>query len=96
MFIVSLTYIKPLEQVDKFIAEHIEYLDEQYRLGHFQLSGRKVPRTGGVILVTADSREQLDQILAQDPFYREELASYDVTEVVPSKASKALESLVES
>lgn len=94
MFIVSLTYIKPLEDVDRFIPEHVEYLDEQYRLGHFQLSGRKVPRTGGVILATVDDRSALDQILRQDPFHRENLASYEVTEIVPTKSSEALGFLV--
>lgn len=94
MFIVSLTYIKPLEDVDRFIPAHVEYLDEQYRLGHFQLSGRKVPRTGGVILATVDDRSALDQILRQDPFHRENLASYEVTEIVPTKSSEALGFLV--
>ncbi|KPV98315.1 hypothetical protein AN214_00076 [Pseudoalteromonas sp. P1-9] len=44
MFIVSLTYQVPLNEVDKFIPEHIEYLNVQYEKGHFILSGRKEPR----------------------------------------------------
>ncbi|BFM13099.1 YciI family protein [Simiduia litorea] len=94
MFIISLTYIKPLEVVDQFISAHSEYLNEQYRLGHFQLSGRKEPRTGGVIIATVESRGVLENILAQDPFYREKVASYDVTEFVPSRSSEALAFLV--
>lgn len=96
MFIVSLTYIKPLEEVDRLIPEHVEYLNEQYRLGYFQLSGRKEPRTGGVIIATIENRAKLDQILAQDPFHRENLASYEITEIVPTKTSQALEFLVEA
>ena len=96
LFIVSLTYTVPLEKVDLLIPEHIECLDEQYRLGHFQLSGRRVPRTGGVILATVAGREQLEQILAQDPFHRENIANYEVTAIVPTKSSKALEPLVEA
>ena len=96
VFIVSLTYVAPLETVDQFIPEHVEFLNEQYRLEHFQLSGRKVPRTGGVILATVDGREQLDQILMQDPFHREGLATCEVTEIVPTMSSQALECLVES
>lgn len=96
MFIVSLTYIKPLEEVDRFITEHIEFLNEQYRLGYFHFSGRKVPRTGGVIVAAVKDRSKLDQILEQDPFYRENLASYEVTEIVPTKSSQALKFLVEA
>ncbi|WP_298769071.1 YciI family protein [uncultured Shewanella sp.] len=96
MFIVSLTYIKPIEKVDPFISEHVHFLNEQYQLGHFQLSGRKEPRTGGVIIATVKDRATLDQILTQDPFHREHLASYEVTEIVPTKSSQALTFLIES
>lgn len=95
LFIVSLTYIKPLDEVDRFIPEHIEFLNEQYRLGNFHLSGRKEPRTGGVIIAGVSNRSELDQLLEQDPFYREGLASYEVTEFVPTKSSQALKFLVE-
>lgn len=95
MFIVSITYAAPLEIIDRHIPAHIEFLNEQYRLGYFQLSGRKVPRTGGVILATVKERAILDRILGQDPFNRERLASYEVCEFVPTKSSNALKFLVE-
>ncbi|WP_440053193.1 YciI family protein [Pseudoalteromonas sp. T1lg65] len=90
MFIISLVYKASLEEVDRFIPEHIEYLNEQYAKGHFILSGRKEPRTGGVIFSTIGNREELNNILAQDPFYREALASYEITEIIPTKASDEL------
>lgn len=96
MFLVSLTYIRPLEEIDNFIPEHVEFLNKHYDLGYFQLSGRKEPRTGGVILVTVKNRSKLDQILAQDPFHRENLAKYEVTKIVPTQSSKALDFLVET
>lgn len=81
--------------VDQYIPEHIEYLEQQYRSGHFQLSGRKVPRTGGVILATVPSRKLLDEILSFDPFKRENLAEYEVIEMVPSRSSEALAFLID-
>jgi uncharacterized protein YciI len=50
MFIISLTYICDLKEVDKILPEHIDYLKIQYKKGNFIASGRKVPRTGGIIL----------------------------------------------
>ncbi|MFW1513782.1 YciI family protein [Vibrio parahaemolyticus] len=94
MFIISLTYQVPLEKVDAFIPEHVAYLNEQYAKGHFILSGRKEPRTGGVIISTIGDLNKLNDILAQDPFHIEGLASYEVTEIVPTKASEKLEFLV--
>lgn len=90
MFIVSLHYLVPLAKVDTFIPEHIAFLDKHYAKGHFLLSGRKEPRTGGVILANVDSRELLDGILVEDPFFREKLARYEITEILPSKACAEL------
>ena len=96
LFIVSLTYTSPIEEVERLLSEHVEYLDTYYASGHFHLSGRKEPRTGGVIIARAESREQLEQIITKDPFYREGLARYDVTEIVPTKSSEALGFLLNS
>lgn len=95
MFIVSISYTSPLVRIDRFVPEHLEFLDEQYRLGHFLLSGRKVPRTGGFIMASVESRSKLDKILAQDPFRREGLAEYEVIEVAPTKSSQLLAFLLE-
>lgn len=94
MFIVSLEYQVSLEEVDLFIPEHVEFLNKQYELGHFQLSGRKNPRTGGVILSTLSNRKKLDMLLTEDPFYRENIAKYEVIEMLPAKASKEFEFLL--
>ena len=45
MFIVNLTYIKPLDTVEKFLEKHIDFLNQYYTKGHFIASGRKNPRT---------------------------------------------------
>lgn len=91
MFIVSLTYKVDLSEVDEFIEEHVSYLDKYYAKGHFLVSGRKEPRTGGVILAQANDVDELNAILAEDPFYREHLADYEVTEFTPSKFANGFE-----
>ncbi|WP_444944454.1 YciI family protein [Microbulbifer sp. ZKSA006] len=96
MYIVSLTYTAHLDKIEKHLNEHILYLDNQYKLGNFIISGRKVPRTGGVIIATVTSRSELDKILSLDPFYRENLAEYDITQIVPTKTSAELEHLLDT
>ncbi|WP_434357006.1 YciI family protein [Parasalinivibrio latis] len=93
MFIVSLTYKVELSEVEKHIDAHIAYLEEHYDSGFFLASGRKVPRTGGVILAQAENREALDAVLKEDPFYIEGVADFDVTEFVASKTAAGLERL---
>ncbi|WP_461451294.1 YciI family protein [Mucilaginibacter sp.] len=79
MYIIDLNYIVPLEELDQHMAEHVKYLKKYYKKNIFIASGRKVPRTGGIILALADSREELDKIISEDPFYKFELAEFDVT-----------------
>ena len=86
MFVISITYIKPLSEIDRFLDEHIEYLKRQYSNGVFIVSGKKKPRTGGIIIAKSSSLEQLQTIIEQDPFYREKIASYDIVEFIPSMA----------
>lgn len=95
MFIISLTYIKPLEEVDSLLEEHVVYLKEQYTLGNFLASGRKVPRTGGVILARATSREEIETIISLDPFHRHGVASYEITEFSPTMTMDELAFLKE-
>ena len=96
MYIVSLHYTAALDAVDALIPEHVRWLEAAYADGLFLASGRKVPRTGGVILARAMPRAELEQRLAQDPFARHGVANYSITEFVPSMTSPALASLQEN
>ncbi|MFZ0489851.1 MAG: YciI family protein [Salegentibacter sp.] len=95
MFIVNLTYKTELEQIDQFLNEHIEFLNEQYELGNFLASGRKIPRTGGIILSKIDNRSELERIIKKDPFNINDLAEYELTEFIPSKACEEMKFLLE-
>ena len=94
MFIISLSYIKEIEVVESHLKGHVDYLKEQYAKGIFIASGRKVPRTGGVILSNVKDKEELMDILKEDPFYKNEVAKYDIIEFVPSMTSKELNFLL--
>ncbi len=87
MFIVSLTYIVDLEKVDKLLPLHVDYLKNQYEKGNFIASGRKIPRTGGIILSKLDSIKKLEEVLNQDPFKINNLAEYKIEEFIPSMTS---------
>lgn len=95
MFLILLTYQKPLPEVDLFVAEHRAFLERRYASGHFMLSGRKEPRTGGVILAKANNRSEIDEIVRGDPFWREGIAAYEIIEFAPSMAAKHLVDLME-
>ena len=92
MLILSLTYVAPLEDVDRHIEPHMAWVKEGYERGWFLASGRKQPRTGGVILATG-SRSEIEAFVRTDPFALAGVATYDITEVVLSRTASGLEAL---
>ena len=94
MFIIDLTYIVPLEELDQHMSAHVKYLDKYYDQNIFVASGRKVPRTGGVILAIADSKDAVEKIIKEDPFYKHKLAEFNITEFLTSKYHPDLKNLL--
>lgn len=85
MFIIDLNYIAPLEQIEAHMAEHMTYLRACYKANLFLASGRKVPRTGGVILAVGQSKAAIEALVKQDPFVQMKLAEATVTEFQTSQ-----------
>lgn len=92
MFILSLTYVKPTEEADRLMQPHIDWLNEGYESGMFIASGRKNPRTGGVVLAQGE-RSAVEAFVAKDPFSTEGVAAYEITEVAISRTAAGLEGL---
>ena len=85
MYLILLTYRKPLEVINKHLKAHRNFLDEGYKNNFFVVSGPKIPRIGGIILSQLKSRTQLKQILRQDPFAIYKVADYEIIEFEPTK-----------
>ncbi len=84
MFIAILTYKKPLEEVDRHLQAHRDYLAVHYAAGDFIASGPQTPRIGGVIMMKSDNRALVDSIIAQDPFNINGIADYRIVEFTPT------------
>lgn len=95
MFLITITYLQPIEVVDQHLAAHRDFLEEGYQKNYFIVSGPKNPRTGGLILSQLKDREQLMSIIQQDPFYIHKIADYEVTEFSPVKFHKHFAHFIE-
>jgi uncharacterized protein YciI len=95
MFIVSLSYKVDLDEIDKILPQHIKYLKAQYKQDSFIASGRKIPRTGGIILSKLNTLDELQRVLEQDPFKIHNLANYEIQEFMPSMTSDKFKNLLE-
>lgn len=80
MFLIELTYLASLEEIDAAMRAHMVFLRKHYASGTFVMSGRKVPRDGGIILALGESREQIEALMKEDPFCSRGLAAFRVTE----------------
>lgn len=95
MYVVMLTYIKPLEELDRVLDEHRQFLSKYIEQNKFIVCGRKNPRIGGVIIANASSKEEIEKIVSEDPFYREKMANYEFIEVIPTKYHEGFKQFIE-
>ena len=87
MFVVELKYTAPLAKIDAHMAAHVTFLNKYYASGHFLVSGRKIPREGGIIICVGDSRGEIEAIVKEDPFHIHGLAEFRVIEFRASQTA---------
>jgi uncharacterized protein YciI len=80
MFVIELTYTSPLTKIDANMRAHVAFLNKNYASGKFLVSGRKIPRDGGIIVATGATREEIEAIVREDPFVARGLAEYRIVE----------------
>jgi len=80
MFLIELNYTADLTKIDAHMAAHVVFLKKHYAAGHFLVSGRKIPRDGGIILAMAKTRQEIQTIIEEDPFYQQRLADFRIVE----------------
>jgi uncharacterized protein YciI len=96
MFVIDLHYIVSLETLDAHMADHVKFLRKYYKMNVFVASGRKVPRTGGIILALAESKDEIEKIIREDPFHAHGLAKFTVTEFLTSQYHPELKGLLKT
>jgi len=94
MFILTLTYIAPIDKIDALVSAHRVYLDKNYTFGKFICSGAQVPRTGGIIVCNAADKAEVQHIISQDPFYTQGVAKYDIIEFTPTKFASEFKTFI--
>jgi uncharacterized protein YciI len=67
---------------------HVKFLKKYYAAGNFLVSGRKIPRDGGIIVASGASREQIEAIMNEDPFCKHALADVRVIEFRASQRAR--------
>ncbi|HEY3497226.1 MAG TPA: YciI family protein [Polyangiaceae bacterium] len=95
MFVIELTYKAPLAEIDAAMRAHMAFLNQCYAAKRFLVSGRKIPRDGGIILAVGESREEIESLMQNDPFVSRGLADVRVIEFRPSQRADGIDALIE-
>jgi uncharacterized protein YciI len=95
MFVIELVYKADLVKIDARMKEHVAFLNKYYAAGNFLVSGRKIPRDGGIILAVGDSRQQIEAIVKEDPFYAHALADFRIIEFRASQRANDIQKRIE-
>jgi uncharacterized protein YciI len=95
MFVIELTYKVPLAEIDANMAAHVVFLKKYYAAGNFLISGRKIPRDGGIIVAAGKSRDQIEAIIREDPFYQRGLADFRIIQFRASQRADDIQKRID-
>lgn len=95
MFVIELIYKVDLAEIDAHMAAHVAFLNKHYAAGHFLVSGRKIPRDGGIILAVGKDRQQIERIIREDPFVARGLADFRIVEFRASQRAPDIQKRIE-
>jgi uncharacterized protein YciI len=95
MFVIELIYKADLKKIDAHMKAHVAFLNRYYTSGHFLVSGRKVPREGGIILAVGESRDEIEAIANEDPFCKHGLAEVRIIEFRASQRADDIQQRID-
>jgi uncharacterized protein YciI len=96
MFVLIARYTKPLEEVDQHFEGHVAWIGRHAAAGRILVTGRQVPPVGGILIASAGSRDELDAMVAEDPFVIAGASEYEILEYEVKRAAPGLERLLEA
>jgi len=95
MFVIELIYKADLSEIDAHMKAHVAFLKKHYAAGTFLISGRKIPRDGGVILALGKDKPEIQALMEQDPFCKQGLADFRIIEFRASQRADDIPKRVE-
>jgi uncharacterized protein YciI len=94
MFVIELIYKADLAAIDAQMRAHMAFLKKHYAAGTFVVSGRKIPRDGGIIIAVGKSRAEIETIVKEDPFCKLGLAEFRIIEFRASLSADRIDALL--
>jgi uncharacterized protein len=77
--VLKLTYLQPLDVIEKTRAAHVAWLKEEIDRGRLILAGRQEDQSGGVLITGDISADEAENVIASDPYQQAGLVRYERT-----------------
>lgn len=81
VFVIFLRFSKNKALSKRYMAEHVQWIEDGLKEGIFLMAGSLGPNLGGAILANKISKPDLIKRINTDPFVMTEVVSYEVFEV---------------
>ncbi|KAF1020867.1 MAG: hypothetical protein GAK30_02255 [Paracidovorax wautersii] len=90
IYILTLKYIRPPEEVRAHIDTHRHWLAQHIQAGRILAAGPLEDRSGGLVIATCSNRAELDGMIAEDTFVVHQVAEVSVQSFEPTIRAPAL------
>ena len=95
LFVILVSYTKPLEVIESILQEHRAFLKKGYESGNLLASGPQSPKIGGIVIGKFDSKESAETFFKYDPYAKNNAATYQILEFTPVLHRELLEKFLE-
>ncbi|MCS7094914.1 MAG: YciI family protein [Thaumarchaeota archaeon] len=85
-YLVLLSPKAPEEVVARYRPAHLDHIRSLIRQGKVIIAGRFRDGTGGFFVIEASGEEEVNSIIAQDPYKKADLREFTVKELEEIKA----------
>lgn len=93
---IELVYKAELSEIDAHMKAHMAFLQKYYASGNFLISGRKIPRDGGIILAVGKDKQEVEAIIKEDPFCKRGLADFRIIEFRASQRADDIQQRIDA
>src|SRR3954447_7521818 len=95
LHLLILRYLAAPSKVEAHVSDHVRFLERYHGDGTFLVSGPTVPvEEGGAIIARGVGRARIEEIAAEDPFVRAEVAAYRIVTIAPGRVHPIVSDLL--
>ncbi|MBC3810165.1 YciI family protein [Undibacterium aquatile] len=84
LFAITLNYLRPPEDIQTQLDAHKAWLVQYIQTGNILFAGPLHSKAGGFVLAHASDQINIQNMIAEDPFYVHNLVSFDVQATEPA------------